>query len=373
MEILNYIFFGTVAVYAVFILRLAFGFKKVLQYETDEISPKTTFSIVVPFRDENENLPGLLHSFSQLDYPRDLFEIVFVNDDSQDDSVEIIENFPALSFPFQIINNQRKSNSPKKDAISTAVNHVKNDWIITTDADCFVNPDWLKILDDYIQNHNAEMIVGAVSYFANDSFLQQFQLMDLMSLQGATVGSFGVGKPFMCNGANFAYTKNLFEKINGFDGNNGIVSGDDVFLLQKAIKKFPEKVHYLKTDENIVLTKPVNDWKTLFHQRVRWASKSVSYENGYGKMLALAVFAGNLAIVLSFLLTLFSLFSFWNWYLLFALKIFVDAFLLFPTGKFLKPASIKFYLLSNLFYPFFSVAVAVYSLFGKYEWKGRRF
>jgi hypothetical protein len=71
--------------------------------------------------------------------------------------------------------------------------------------------------------------------------LDHFQQLDLTSLQGATIGSFGLNKAFMCNGANFAYTKSLFEKLNGFDGNNKIASGDDVFLLQKAVEKFPEK------------------------------------------------------------------------------------------------------------------------------------
>lgn len=373
MEILNYIFFGIIAIYSFFIGRLAFGFKKVASFESLDLPQKNKFSIVVPFRNEAKNLPDLLHSFSQLDYPRSLFEVVFVNDASQDNSVETIEKFPVLSFPFQIIDNERKSNSPKKDAISKAINHIKNDWIITTDADCFVSQDWLKILDNYIQNYNPEMIVGAVSYFADESFLQQFQQLDLMSLQGATIGSFGIQKPFMCNGANFAYTKKLFQEINGFEGNNGIASGDDVFLLQKANKKHSEKVHYLKSDANIVLTKPLENFKSLFYQRVRWASKTASYKSSFGKTLAVIVFAGNLAIVISFFLTLFSIFSFWNWYLLFAIKIFADFFILYQTGKFLKPKSVKFFLISNLFYPFFSVSVAVFSFFGKYEWKGRRF
>lgn len=373
MENLEFIFFGIIILYSFFIGRLAYGFKRVNYFESLDVSPKTKFSIIVPFRNEAKNLPDLLHSFSQLDYPRNLFEIVFVNDSSEDNSVENIKKFPALSFPYQIIENDRKSNSPKKDAISTAIKQIQNNWVITTDADCFAHQDWLKTLDNYIQNHNPEMIVGAVSYLADESFLQQFQQMDLMSLQGATIGSFGINSPFMCNGANFAYTKNLFENLNGFEGNSRVASGDDVFLLQKAIRQFPKKVHYLKSDANIILTKSLDDFKSLFYQRVRWASKTASYESSFGKILALVVFAGNLAIIISLILTIFSNFSFWNWYLLFAVKIFIDFLILYQTGKFLKPKSVKFFLISNLFYPFFSVSVAVFSLFGKYEWKGRRF
>jgi len=376
MEIMTIVFFGILLIYALFIGVLAYGFKKVPYFERTDLVPKTNFSILIPFRNEAENLPDLLYSFSQLQYPRDQFEILFIDDSSEDNSVEIIKNFPVLTFNFKIIDNVRVSNSPKKDAISTAINSMQNEWIITTDADCFVNPDWLKTLDNYIQIHNPEMIVGAVSFVSDESFLSQFQQMDMMSLQGATVGSFGIGKPFMCNGANFAYTKKLFQTINGFDGNNKIASGDDVFLLQKAISDQNigiEKVHYLKSEENIVLTKSLDTWKSVFNQRIRWASKASSYESVFGKIAALVVFAGNSTIVLSFFLTLFSIFSFWNWYLLVAIKIVIDFFILYQTGKFIKSKSVKFFLLINLFYPFFSTSVAIYSLFGKYEWKGRSF
>lgn len=373
MEILTILFFAIITLYSIFIGSLFYGFKKVKIFERSDLKPITNFSIIVPFRNEAANLPSLLHSLSQLNYPRNQFEIIFVNDTSEDNSVQIITDFPVSSFSFKVVDNVRKSNSPKKDAIATAINHAENDWIVTTDADCFVDQNWLQTLDNYIQNYSPEMIAGAVSILADDTFLHQFQQLDLMSLQGATIGSFGIGKGFMCNGANFAYTKKIFQEMNGFDGNNKIASGDDVFLLQKVIAKYPEKVHYLKSEDTIVLTKPVNDWKSLFFQRMRWASKTSSYQSSFGKILALVVFAGNLTIVLSFLLTLFAQFSFWNWYLLFAIKIFADFLLLYQTGRFIKPRAIKFFLISNLFYPFFSTSVAIYSLFGKYEWKGRSF
>jgi len=376
MEIITLAFFGIILIYALFIGVLTYGFKKIKYFESNDLPPKTNFSIIVPFRNEANNLPELLYSFSQLNYPTDKFEILFVNDNSEDNSVEIIKSFPALSFPFQIIENARISNSPKKDAISAAISLIQNEWILTTDADCYVHADWLRTLDAYIQTHNPQMIAGAVSFLCEESFLHQFQQLDLMSLQGATIGSFGIQRPFMCNGANLGYTKKLFQTLNGFNGNSQIASGDDVFLLQKAILSSEcgiAKVHYLKADENIVLTKPTANWKSLFYQRIRWASKTTSYKSGFGKTLAIIVFLGNLAVVISLVLTCFSLFSFWNWYLLLAVKIAVDFSILYQTGKFIKPKTVKFFLLSNLCYPFFSVAVALYSLIGRYEWKGRKF
>lgn len=353
--------------YCLAIMSLIYGFTKVNSFEYIGLEPKTKFSIIVPFRNEAENLPKLLDSFSKLNYPDDLFEVILVDDFSS-------EEFQVSSFKFQVllINNIRVSNSPKKDAISTAIQVVKNDWVITTDADCVVNKNWLLSLDNYIQLHDVGMISGAVSYDCEGSFLHHFQQLDLASLQGATIGSFGLGKGFMCNGANFAYTKSFFQELNGFKGNDGIASGDDVFLLQKAIASFPNKVHYLKSENNIVTTKPVNDWKSLFHQRVRWASKTGSYQSKFGIGLGLIVFGGNVGLLFVVCCLLFGIGNFFLMCFLLLAKLVVDYLLINKTNQFLKNKT-HFYIISSLLYPFFSVSVALFSLFGKYEWKGRRF
>jgi cellulose synthase/poly-beta-1,6-N-acetylglucosamine synthase-like glycosyltransferase len=354
------------SLYFATILLLIYGFTKVKKYDSIGLKPKTTFTIVVPFRNETTNLPILLESISKMNYSMDLFEVILVDDDSEE-----VFSVQYSLFSVQLIENIRKSNSPKKDAITTAMQIAKNDWIITTDADCVVPENWLLSLDNYIQNHDVKMIAGAVTYETNDSFLHHFQKLDLASLQGATIGSFGIGKGFMCNGANLAYAKTFFQDLNGFQGNNTIASGDDVFLLQKAIEKFPEKVHYLKSENNIISTKALDDWKSLFHQRVRWASKTTSYQSTFGKALGLLVFAGNIAFLLAIY---FWLFGNQNHYLflLLASKLSVDFILIHKTNQFLKTKTLSF-LLSSLLYPFFSVCVVLYSLFGKYEWKGRLF
>ncbi|TRX23980.1 glycosyltransferase family 2 protein [Flavobacterium franklandianum] len=353
--------------YCLSIIALIYGFTKVNSFEYLGLKPKTKFSIVVPFRNEAENLPNLLNSFSKLNYPMELFEVILV-DDASDCRLQNAD----CRFQVLVIKNIRVSNSPKKDAITTAIRVVKNDWIITTDADCVVNENWLLTLDNYVQKNQVSMIAGAVTYDCKKEFLHHFQQLDLASLQGATIGSFGLGKGFMCNGANFAYTKSFFKELNGFEGNDRIASGDDVFLLQKAMARFPEKVHYLQSKNNVVITKPLDDWKSLFYQRVRWASKTGSYQSKFGIGLGLIVFGGNVALLLVVYCLLFEKGNFFLMCFLLLAKFSVDFVLIHKTNGFLKNKT-HFYLISSLIYPFFSVSVALYSLFGKYEWKGRRF
>ena len=359
---------GTVfLIYILFIGQLIYGFNRMRRFSKAEFIPKTSFSIVVPFRNEKENLPNLLHSISLLNYPKELVEVILVDDDSDDEFR--IQN---LEFRIQMIKNVRKSNSPKKDAIETAIQIAKHDWIITTDADCLVQKDWLTIYDQYIQKNEVEMVASGVCYIPKKGFLSAFQNLDFLSLQGATIGSFGINQPFMCNGANFAYSKSFFKELNGFQGNETIASGDDVFLLQKAVSVAPKKVGFLLAKESIVATNPVATWSDLFQQRVRWASKSTGYSSVYGKLLALVVFGGNLAWIVSFLLWLVGLLD-QNIFMLFvALKFLIDFILIYKTANFFE-SKLQYVLASSLLYPFFSVSVAVSSLFGKYSWKGRKF
>ena len=365
---MSLVLFIILTVYVFSISLLIYGFTRIKKYQKTDFKPKTSFTIIVPFRNEEENLPKLLESFTKLNYPNNLFEVILVDDSSK-------EKFQILNSKFQVsvIDNVRVSNSPKKDAISTAMQHVKTNWVTTTDADCIVPPHWLLTFDNYIQENNVSMLAGAVSYQCENSFLHHFQQLDLTSLQGATIGSFGVKKAFMCNGANLAYTKSLFEKLNGFEGNDKIASGDDVFLLQKAANLFPDEVHYLKAKEAIVLTKPTENWKSLFYQRVRWAAKTSSYQSTFGKFLGLIVFFGNLSFIIGFVFLLFGIWS-WQLFVLFVLpKFIIDFVLLYLTNQLLTNTRLRYLFLSSLFYPFFSTCVALYSFFGSYEWKDRRF
>ncbi|MFK8061379.1 MAG: glycosyltransferase [Polaribacter sp.] len=357
--------------YTILIASLAIGFTKVEEFKKISEIFNTKFSVIIPFRNEAENLPNLLKSIAELNYDKNLVEFIFVDDASTDNSVEIIKRFSkSVSKSIQIIENYRKSNSPKKDAITTAISQAKNEWIITTDADCILPKKWLKTFDTFIQKHNPNMVVAPVNYKVNDTFLEQFQLLDFMSLQGTTIGGFGIDFAFLCNGANLAYKKEEFLKLNGFKGNNTIASGDDIFLFEKFINIDKKKVHYLKSKEAIVTTFPVKSWTELINQRLRWSAKTSNFSSLRVKLIGLLVLLTNLLVITSFFSGSLKMV-----FIPFGLKIFIDMFLFLPTIKFFnhKSSFFKWYILASLLYPYFSVFIVILSLTTKYDWKGRSF
>lgn len=342
------------------------GFSRLRSFQGQLTTPQSSFTIVVPFRNEKEQLPKLLKSLEQINYPREMFEVLLVDDSSEDEFI-----LPKMDFTVKILASHRQSNAPKKDAIQTAIEYALHPWILTTDADCEVPCTWLSTLDGFIKNNpQVAMVCGTVTYGESHGFLQHFQQLDLLSLQGVTMGSFGINLPFMCNGAHFAYTKSFFHELNGFEGNDSISSGDDVFLLQKAVAQFPEKVAYLKLNTQVVTTRYAATWKELFHQRVRWAAKSTAYKSWFGKAVALIVFMANGSLIITFLLWMIQSITLDIFLLLLVMKVSVDIILLLQIMLWLKRIP-KAILVSSLFYPFFSFSVAFYSLWGSYTWKGR--
>lgn len=368
----------TVISYLLLISWFIYGFEKVKPIRLLNLDSKTRFSIIIPFRNEAKNLPQLLESIKNLKYPKHLFEVILVDDFSEDDSVTTINatltKGLSKNIDYSIVNNIITSNSPKKDAITQAIKKSKYEWIITTDADCILPPYWLDSFDEIIQKNNLKCIAAPVTYEIEPDFLNRFQVLDLLSLQGATIGAFGIKRPFLCNGANFAYDKTSFLEVKGFEGNNKIASGDDIFLLEKMTKLYPNQVAYLKCEQAIVTTKSQNSWQELIAQRIRWAAKTSSYNSWFGKLTGLIVFLMNITILVSLFLVSFDLLKLNMLIYIVFIKFNIDVLLMYKSATFFNQKEVlRSVLFSFLLYPFFSTYVAFLSLFKGYNWKNRNY
>ena len=245
---------------------------------------------------------------------------------------------------------------------------------MTTDADCILPSNWIQLLNQEISLKQPKMIAAPVTYKEEKSFFSYFQLLDFLSLQGTTIGSFGLQIPFMCNGANLAYQKKAFLEVQGFAGNDSIASGDDVFLLEKFVQKWPKKVRYLKSTEALVQTFSVTTLRALLSQRIRWASKSTNYNLRSGKLIGIVVILMNLICCIAPFLFLFTDISWQLILFLWLSKLMIDSILLFQTLQFTQQKFRSTYVIfSGILYPFFTVFVFLTSFFSKYTWKERTF
>lgn len=354
---------------------LFYGTKKLNTFHAKNATSKTTFSIVIPFRNEEKNLPFLIQSLVNITYDVTKFEVFFVDDESTDASLEVLQQGLKTSpLNYHILANKRYSNSPKKDAITQAIKNAENEWIVTTDADCKVPEDWLSWLDAFIQKRDPKMVCMPVVFEKNDTILQQFQFFDGLSLQGVTKGGFGNRKPLLCNGANLAYKKKTFFEVAGFIDNDKHASGDDMFLMEKITLLYPKKVHYLKNVAVTVITQCVTSWTEAVQQRVRWASKTKYLKDPTLTILGGITLMANLGFLASFLCCFIFPLQILYFLAFMVLKILLDCVFIISEARFLRQ---KFnplqLLLSTLLYSVVVTWVVLYSIKGGYQWKDRTF
>lgn len=364
-------------VYVALLLYYRRGWKKLPTYKisTEEKLPSTFISIIVPARNEAQQLPVLLQSVATQNYPRHLFELILVDDFSTDETAAIARSYDFVKLLSMADFIEANSiNSYKKKAIEIAVQHSKGELLLTTDADCVVDNNWLRTIVSYYESTQAQLMVMPVMYTNNQQPLGIFQLLDFMSLQGITGASVYKKMHSMCNGANLAYTKIAFDTVDGFKGIDNIASGDDMLLMHKIARRFPDGIHYIKSKEVIVQTSPMHTLRNFFQQRIRWASKADRYDDKSIFWVLLMVYFLNvlLLIIPFFLFFLYDPFLIKMWGCFLLIKIVAEMYYLGPVAAFFgQSALLRFFPLAEPFHIVYTVIAGWLGKFGTYEWKGR--
>lgn len=340
--------------------------------KTDAASPK--ISVLIPVRNEAANILALLRDLEKQRLPFEFFEVLVLDDASEDATRDQVASFPA-SYDLKIIpidNPERIS--PKKNAISQGIKMARGTYIVGTDGDCRVPPGWLSSYLWAFEKKQAVFISSLVTFYQEASLFEKMQTVEFSSLIGTGSVGIALGFPNMCNGANLAYQKKAFFEVGGYAGNEHIASGDDEFLMHKLAKQYPGKILFLKSQENIVKTRAKTHLRDFVEQRKRWAGKWKYYQGLGVKILAFYVFLLNISVLMS-LFGLWLNFSGFQVLIIFLLlKVFLEILFL---GMVLAYCSKKLLILLiplvQLFYPFYVIYIAALSQVKEYKWKGRRY
>jgi cellulose synthase/poly-beta-1,6-N-acetylglucosamine synthase-like glycosyltransferase len=352
------------------ILSFITGWSKIPIYPGSSNPPGILISVIIPFRDESKTLPHLLDSLNRQEYPREHWEVIFVDDHSTDNGDKIIQDHP-LTMEFNIIKNQ-PGKTGKKAAIKRGISNSKGELIVQTDCDCLHDPRWLATLAGFYREKSPDLIIGPVIIKGNTTFFQKFQELEFASLLASTAGSTGIDHPLMCNGANIAFTPVAYKKSRNAISEI-ITSGDDVFLLHGLKKNQGSKICFLKSPRALVTTSPSPTPGTFIEQRKRWASKSVYYQDTSTISVAIIVLMTNLMLLASFLYLFFNFASWWIFTALFILKSIPDFILLKKVTAFFGLQKATRYFIPVQFLYFFYVSFTAFlSFFKEYSWKGRK-
>lgn len=335
--------------------------------------PTTALTVIIPVRNEADNLPALLRDLAAQTHPN--FEVIVADDSSTDGTAELAEGFYAL-FRLRVLRlRDEPTSSPKKRAIRQALRLANGPLIVTTDGDCRVGPDWLRSLAQFYEHNGARLISGPVTFMpgSGGAFFTRLQVVEFASLIGSGAVTMALSRPSLCNGANLCYEKAAFEAVDGFSGNEHLASGDDEFLMHKIAARFPGHVHFLKDRRAIVCTDAHQTIGAFYRQRRRWASKWRHYRDWRVSGLAVAVFLANVAPVIGAITWSMGWMSGAAFGLQLFLKFSVEAVFLALVLRFLGQArSILWIPVTQVIYPAYVTFFGLTAQGKGYRWKGRK-
>ena len=337
-------------------------------------------SVIIPVRNEAENIRALLEDLEKQTYPKDTFEVIIADDDSTDNTLDIIKDFQKKTVINIIINqlpSKENNVSPKKRAIDSSIQLAKGTLIVTTDGDCRVGQNWLSTIAHFQSKTKAYLISSPVTFILEPqapSLWHKIQVIEFSSLIGSGACAMFIGKPNMCNGANLGYLKSVFHEVGGFAGNEDLASGDDEFLMHKIAAKYPDKVHFLKSEEAIVETQAHDSLRSFYYQRKRWASKWKHYHNWQTTALAVFIFLANFSVILTLIGYIFNVVELNDLWVIIGLKFSAELVFLSLIIRFLRKKSLIWLIpLVQIIYPLY---VTFFGLIAQgkneYMWKGRK-
>ncbi len=358
--------------YLLVLIYLIKGWSNLKRPKLEAVDFTTKVTVLIAARNEEEKIALTINDILAQDFPKHLMEVIIVDDHSTDRTADIIRSYAPQGIKLLQLNEDKPLNSYKKKAIAEAINQSTGELMVATDADCRMGPQWLSSIVNYYETRNPVMISSPVTYFEEKSLFENLQTLEFGYLVAMGASFIGNNKASTCNGANFAYRKDVFYEVGGFKGIDELASGDDELLLQKVAEKYADKIAFLKLPEAIVYTHAKANLKEFLNQRRRWASKSTKYKDKKIVALAVGIWLFNVLILVNGILSFFDVRFFYLFLAQYGLKFIFEAIFLLPVTAFFKRKSLIWllFLLSPIHIVYF-VYVGLIGNTKKYVWKGR--
>jgi cellulose synthase/poly-beta-1,6-N-acetylglucosamine synthase-like glycosyltransferase len=343
--------------YFILLLKLFSSLPQIKSFKLSS-DPSIFISLIIAYRNEEQNLATLLNDLTLQNYPKHLFEVILVDDGSSDNSSEITNSFHAIENLTILFN----SGKGKKQALRTGIASAKGDLIITTDADCRIGNDWIRSITSYYVRYKPDMIICPVKLETTNTFAGRLQELEFLSLQGITAATAIAGNATMCNGANLAFTRKGYLDHAG-DLHDEINSGDDMFLLHSLKQDKGSKILWMESAEATITTKGATSIVSFLKQRSRWIAKSNAYTDRDTIFLGIITFTAIITELACLTGTILKPSLLIVFLLVLILKSIPDFLILENTiRRYGKSKLMWWFLPALLLYPFYVLSVVIYTM-----------
>ncbi len=363
--------------YALLDLQLIRGLRRLKRANASESGETPSITILIAARDEEKNLPRVLSALLAQDYPAEKFQILVINDRSEDGTESVLRRY-AETNPARVaylnVGEVPHGISPKKNALLKGLEIARGEWIAVTDADCVMGPRWLSTLSRQFHDDTG-MVLGFTSYDEpGDGFGMSHGIQALEFVSHAIVSAALVSLdfPVNANANNLAYRRKAFDEASAFKKHGHIVSGDDDFVLQEIHATGRWVIHFCTGPEALMRTALPDSWNHFWEQHKRWASKCGFYRPRQVVFLA-AVFVFYAAIPVLLLAGFQNPRWAWLGLAIFAVKTLAD-FAVMRTGLGIFGLSrlLRAFPLTALLHVPLLLAAVIAGSWGGFTWKGQR-
>ena len=359
------LFFVVYTVAMGFIVSLGFRLQKKTEltfFSEENGIDLNEITVLIPFRNEENRLKVLLDSIKGSSFlPK---EYIFIDDHSNDKSVELIESelkgvrFQILSLPEGI--------TGKKNALRFAIEEVKTKYILTLDADVRFENDYFESLSKL---ENSDMYILPAIMEADKPF-EYFYEIDVVLVNAINTGLAGISRPIVCSGANLLYRKDIFDEVDDFSSHEHMASGDDTYLL-RDFRENGKEVRLVSNSFCAIKTETPQSFRAFIDQRLRWIGKTGDMKDNLSSGLAIiqSVFTLSFFTLLIYAIAL----GLWKVFVvLFIIKSAIDLVLFAPFfSRINRRITWLFLPVYELLFPIYTLIILSLVFVYKPEWKGR--
>jgi len=331
-------------------------------------------SVIIPARNEAENIGYCTGTLLKQEIPREDFEIIIVDDHSRDQTLTLAQRCADKFSRIKVLAAPQElpHMAPKKAALDLGISQAQGELIFTLDADCGAPPQWIRKIRPLF-TPGVAAVASWVLIPDEKNLRSQIEFLDAFSLQLIGAAAIGWNRPFLANGANFAFRRSIYQQVNGYQGFAHMGSGDDDLFLQKIHREGAGRILFAVDPDAAVTAFANKSWKHFFQQRLRWSSKASFYPR-WIKLVEAGIFFYYLALWLAIPLYLILSYPLWMPLLYLAAKMGSDYFLLRKGVRLVKrPLHVPAFLSASALHLLYVPAIGVLGLRGRFVWKDRSY
>lgn len=311
LSIVDYFFlFSLVSIWAILFINILLAisgytfYLKNLDFKDEKLEEYPFVSILVPAHNEGKVIGKTVESLLLLDYPMDKMELIVINDNSSDDSKDILQNIKNRyrNYNFTVINTDNITGGKgKSNALNIGYQRAKGEFIAIYDADNTPQKTALRYL---IQTIKRDDSLGAVigkfrTRNKHKNILTKFINIETLSFQWiAQAGRRQLLGLCTIPGTNFVLRRSTIEALGGWD-TSAIAEDTEIsfriYKMGQRITYVPQSVTWEQEPET------VNVW---IKQRTRWVKGNIYVVVKYIK----SIFKGKQNRVLFDILYFFSVY-----------------------------------------------------------------